>query len=248
MKEMPLPQWKKYELFVARLMREENETGLCVTPNAWITGAISKRKRQIDVVIDLRHDTDNSRRIIVDAKARKRKVDVTHVEAFKGLMEDVEAVHGYLVCPAGFSPAAKLRAEKSVTIRLISLDELEYFDPSTWEKCQRSGCRTGRVFWDGYPELSIGGINISNPSETITLLRSVHMVGKCDRCGRFHVNCLRCKELFSMNDESEHKCQCNPPWFWLTSIESDECGRKSAELHCVSVITGQPTTFTRRPL
>jgi hypothetical protein len=46
----------------------------------------------LDVLIDLRHDTDNSRRLIVDAKKRRRRIDVVQVEAFKGLMEDVGAI------------------------------------------------------------------------------------------------------------------------------------------------------------
>ena len=84
------------ERMIARLAADELPTEYCVTPNARLIGRISGRSRQIDVLIDLRHDTDNSRRVIVDAKRRKRKVDVTDVEAFRGLMDDVGATHGYL--------------------------------------------------------------------------------------------------------------------------------------------------------
>ena len=91
------PDWKKYERLVARLMANQISTDLCVTLNAHVKGIISGRSRQLDALIDSRHDTDNSRRIIVDAKKRTRKVDITHVEAFQGLMEDVGATHGYLV-------------------------------------------------------------------------------------------------------------------------------------------------------
>jgi hypothetical protein len=47
-----------------------------------VVGRISRRSRQTYVLIDLRHDTDNSRRVIVDAKKRTRKIDVTDVETF----------------------------------------------------------------------------------------------------------------------------------------------------------------------
>src|ERR1043165_2529171 len=107
----PSPSWELYERMIARIVADQLSTDLCVTPNARIIGKISGRSRQIDVLIDSRHDTDNSRRIIVDAKKRTRKIDVTDVEAFRGLMEDVGATHGYLVCPTGHTQAAEKRAQ-----------------------------------------------------------------------------------------------------------------------------------------
>ncbi|WP_207092661.1 hypothetical protein [Rhizobium leguminosarum] len=68
--------WKLYERLVARSMADQLSTEFCVTPNASIRGVITGIKRQIDVLIEARHDTDNTRRIIVDAKRRKRKIDV----------------------------------------------------------------------------------------------------------------------------------------------------------------------------
>jgi restriction endonuclease len=81
------PPWELYERMIARLIADQARTDLCVTPNARITGRITGIQRQIDVLIDARHDTDNTRRIIVDAKHRKRKVDVKDVEALLGVME-----------------------------------------------------------------------------------------------------------------------------------------------------------------
>src|SRR3546814_2595130 len=80
--------WKLYERLIARLMADQLSTEFCVTPNASILGAITGIKRQIDVLIEARHDTDNSRRIIVDAKRRKRKIDVKDVETFRGRSEE----------------------------------------------------------------------------------------------------------------------------------------------------------------
>lgn len=62
-----IPGWELYERLIARMMADQIPTDYCVTPNARLTGRISQRSRQIDVLIDLRHETDNSRRIIVDA-------------------------------------------------------------------------------------------------------------------------------------------------------------------------------------
>lgn len=228
------PSWQKYERLIARLLVEQLETGLCVTPNANVLGKISQRSRQLDVLIDARHDTDNSRRIIVDAKMRKRKIDIPQVEAFRGLMEDVDASHGYIVCPVGHTAAAERRAQESVRICLVPLDHLEGFDPSAWPNCLGAKCRHGRVFWDGFPEITMVLVPAADSHGEIRNISHIHYVGKCDRCGRFHVKCLTCNDFFSLDgDEGDHRCKCHLPWFWHGSIENDEEGRPSAELHVV---------------
>lgn len=242
-------EWQRYERLIACLMVNELSTDLCVTPNARVIGSISGRSRQLDVLIDARHATNNARRIIVDAKMRKRKIDVPQVEAFKGLMEDVEATHGYLICPAGHTAAAERRAQELITLCLVPPYHLDGFDPSKWPKCKGPACAHGRVFWDGYPELTLGLVPVgeatASGSQTVPFL---HFVGKCDHCGRFHVQCMTCSEQFSLDDDNgDYRCKCGLPWFWMASIESDERGRRSAELH-VALFTGQLITVDRRAL
>jgi hypothetical protein len=241
--------WEIYERLVAQLMVRDLHPDYCVTVNASVTGLISRERRQIDVLIDVRHDTDNSRRIIVDAKRQRRKVDITQVESLRALMEDVGATHGYLVCPHGHTEAAEKRAQEFISICLLPLEHLENFDPSRWPACLGRNCTRGRVFWDGFPEVYITAqpVNSSDPSDS-TVLPFVHCVGKCDRCGRFHVHCLTCQDLFSLDDdEGDYQCKCALPWFWLASIEHDEQQRKSVELHLV-MGTGKVRTVDRRPL
>lgn len=236
------PDWKNYERLVAQLVAQQLFNEYCVTPNARVAGTISGRNRQIDVLIDFRHDTDNSRRIIIDAKARSRRIDVTHVEAFLGLMADVGATHGYLVCPLGHTEAAQRRAQDAVSIRLLPLDRLENFDPSTWPDCLVEKCRGGKVFWSGYPSVdmhvrpSVGKLN------EMRRISFVHYVGKCDRCHQFHVQCMECRDIFSTpydSDDDGHRCRCGMPWFWLASLETDDVGRTSAELHLVTALHGE---------
>ena len=243
--------WQRYERLVATLIAEQLSTAYCVTPNAKVNGKITHQNRQIDVLIDLRHETDNRQRIIVDAKARKRPIDVTHVEAFQGLMSDVGATHGYLVCANGFSEAALRRAQESVSIRLLPLDRLENFDPSTWPKCLSPNRRAGRIFWDGFPAFDLRvapAAPSANPTRSLTF---VHYVGKCDRCASFHVKCMSCGDIFSPPYDDEHdegiRCKCQNPWFWLASIEQAQDGGKSAELHFVSIL-GTVWTVDRRSL
>ncbi len=232
--------WERYERLVARLISDQLSTAYCVTPNAPVEGKISGRARQIDVLIDSRHTTDNRTRVIIDAKMRTRRVDVTHVEAFLGLMADVGATHGYLICPHGYTPAAERRAQDAVSIRLLPLDRLDNFDPSTWPRCLAPTCRNGRVFWDGYPVIDLALAPLNRTAGERGVVSYVHYVGKCDRCRRFHVKCTVCGDFFSPTYESEDdcgvQCKCRLPWFWLASIEEDAKGHRSAELHLIRSI------------
>lgn len=230
--------WQIYERKIARLLADQLSTDLCVTPNARVEGRITGIFRQIDVLIDARHDTDNSRRIIVDAKRLRRKVDVKHVEEFLGMMEDVGATHGYLVCPAGCSTAAERRAQESVRICLIPIDCIESFDPSSWPRCSDPACGRGGVFWDGYPQLDLKLRSLCDTHETNSVdVAFRYAVGKCDRCGRFHVHCIACDKIFFVHEDEEEdlgrQCRCRGPGFWIASIEQDEHGHRSAELHHV---------------
>src|SRR6266704_4770432 len=94
------PAWKIYERLVASFEVEAADMDASVTPNATLLGSISGVQRQIDVLVDARWDDDLSRRIIFDAKRRSRKV-------FEGLMRDVRASRGVLVCTKGYSEASR---------------------------------------------------------------------------------------------------------------------------------------------
>src|SRR5262249_5035699 len=150
-------------------------------------GRLSDKSRQIDVLLDLRHDTDNSRRVIVDAKRRQRKLDVKDVEAFEGLMKDVGAHHGFLVSSTGYSGAAQRRAQDAITISIVPLEHVEQIDPTRWPRCLGAKCANGRVFWSGYPELSMSLLPISSPKADVEKRTWLHYVGKCDQCGKFHM-------------------------------------------------------------
>src|SRR5258708_16421229 len=203
--------WEVYERFVAHLMMLNLSTDWCVTPNARLQGRVSGGSRQLDVLIDARHTRDDSRRIIVDAKRRKRKIDVTHVEAFLGLMEDVGATHGYLVCPAVHTDAALQLAQQTVSICLIPLTWLAGFDPSCWPQCDDRSCRHGRVFGDGFPEITLTVQAVEKPHVT-PHVPYVHYVGKCDQCGRFHVKCMTCDKLLPLNErDGQHRGECACP-------------------------------------
>jgi hypothetical protein len=80
-----------------------------VAHNVKLDGRRSGTKRQIDVLVteQVGQYTIN---IIIDCKDYKHPVDVKGVEEFAGLLHDVGGQKGVLVCPRGFTAAAKTRA------------------------------------------------------------------------------------------------------------------------------------------
>ncbi|GGN51240.1 hypothetical protein GCM10011349_23630 [Novosphingobium indicum] len=198
------PAWRVYERVAACFEVDAAGMDVTVIPNASLSGAISGVKRQIDVLVDARWEEGLSRRIIYDAKLRKRKLDVTDVEAFEGLMRDVGAARGVLVCTAGWSPAAEARAERLIDIRLLPIEEMDDFDHAAMEPCpncdQRKKGPRGMVFWDGQFPLPLSGW-------------AIIFTGKCDVCRCFAFWCWDCGEKKVVPDDVVHECGCERSWF-----------------------------------
>ncbi len=97
------------ELLVAKIQKQLAPKAE-VQHNVFVDGRLSKRKRQIDVLVRERIGQYEIR-IIIDCKDYNKPIDVKGVEEFAGLLADVGAHKGVLVSPKGFSEAAKTRAE-----------------------------------------------------------------------------------------------------------------------------------------
>lgn len=99
-----------------------------VSHNVHMQGRHTGRKRQVDVLVYEKvgqYDIN----IVIDCKDYKKPIDVKGVEEFAGLLDDVGAQKGVLVCPSGFSEAAKIRA-KGLQIDLYSPIDT---DPHKWQ-------------------------------------------------------------------------------------------------------------------
>lgn len=121
------PDWQKLELLVASI-QQQLAPGAKVTHNAKVEGKLSETLRQVDVLVE--HSIGQYEiRIALDCKDYKTPVDVKAVEEFHGLMVDIAAHRGALVCPAGFTKSAKKRARK-LEIELFSPADT---DPHKWQ-------------------------------------------------------------------------------------------------------------------
>lgn len=223
-KSHPSPAWLVYERCVAAFVHERyGAVDIVVQPNTYLIGSFSKTRRQIDVLIDARWETGVGKRIIVDAKERKRKIDVKDIDSLIGMMQDCRANKAVIVTTSGFTEAAKRRAEDAVDIHILPLDvALEYdwvFEPCLGD-CRHKFTKTeGMVLW----------------AEQILLgLRSgfwlTVQTGKCDSCHNFHVWCWDCGERFAVPNEHVITCSCG--YQWASVMESLESGH-----------TGVPTSI-----
>lgn len=121
------PEWQQLELLVASIQRELSPNAK-VTHNAKLRGHQSEVDRQIDVLVE-QNIGQYLMRIVIDCKDYSTPVDVKGVEEFHGLVQDVGAHKGALVCPAGFTKSAKKRAKK-LEIDLYSPADT---DPHKWQ-------------------------------------------------------------------------------------------------------------------
>lgn len=121
-----MPDFEDLEKLVAKIQQELAPTSK-VLHDQKLIGRKSGRSRQIDVLV-----VDNvgqyEIRIVIDCKDYRKPVDVKSVEEFSGLLDDVGAHKGVLVCPSGFSKSAKTRAE-GLQIALYSPVDT---DPHKW--------------------------------------------------------------------------------------------------------------------
>jgi hypothetical protein len=196
--------WRIYERVAACFEIDAADMDVSVTPNASLVGTISGVKRQIDVLIDARWEDGVKRRIILDAKLRKRKVNVKDVESFEGMMRDVRASRGALVCANGYSKAALRRAEQSIDIRIIGTDEALGIDHAAIDPCPNCAAKKrsrGLVFWDGQFPLPLGQA------------WAIVFTGKCDRCRSFAFWCWDCGEKVVVPDSETYECGCERVWF-----------------------------------
>ena len=119
------PKWRRFEALAAEIQREL-APGATVTRNERIRGKRSGRLREIDIAV--RQSVGQYQLLIViDCKDYKRSVNVTHVEGFIGLLEDVGASQGAIVAARGFTTAAMTRA-RDAGISLYTLIDAEAHD------------------------------------------------------------------------------------------------------------------------
>ena len=236
------PTWRVYERCVSAFCME-NFTSLDATviPNASLVGGINSRKRQIDVLVDRRWYGNSTKRILVDAKMRRRAVDVKQVEAFEGMMKDCGADHGIIVCTNGYTAGARRRAQDLITIMLLNFDDA--VDEFGWQfdACLACGDRgddvPGAVLWDYL---------VTGSGNAWVMLE----VGKCDKCRTFNVCCQDCGTRFYVPDRQVVSCYCEGRQ-WGSIQEGPETGWEGEPESIWLMMreyNDQPVAIDRKPI
>ncbi len=101
--------FKELEELVAKIQKQLAPHAQ-VQHNVLMVGRASKRKRQIDILVKQKIGQYEIN-VVIECKDYKKPVNVKGVEEFYGLLDDVGAQKGVLVCPKGFTKAAKTRAD-----------------------------------------------------------------------------------------------------------------------------------------
>jgi hypothetical protein len=117
------PSWKSFEALIERLEKAFHPNATIVK-NDHLPGHDSGRSREIDVSIRYKLGA-TCLLIVVDCKKRTRKIDLPEVHAFHGLMTDVRANAGSMVCEKGFSKSAKRLAAQH-NIELFTFQDTQH--------------------------------------------------------------------------------------------------------------------------
>jgi hypothetical protein len=123
----PKLEWADYETYIFGTLQRLNP-GAVVRQNVHLMGQ-SGRSRQIDVLVERSAENFNLK-IAVDSKCYKRKVNIKHVEAFLGMLEDIGLKKGVLVTTMGYSKSAYQRAQfgsREVELHILSPERLSEF-------------------------------------------------------------------------------------------------------------------------
>jgi len=124
---MSEPLWKQLEHLVADIQRELAPDAE-VTHNVKIKGRNSEQLRQIDVLVRKRVG-QYEMLIAIECKDYAAPVSVKGVEEFQGLLADIGANKGAMVCPKGFTRSAKKVASRFQIDLFSPIDT----DPHKWQ-------------------------------------------------------------------------------------------------------------------
>jgi hypothetical protein len=115
--------WKSYESYVSGSLKRRFPHAN-VAADQKLKGKKSGVIRQIDVLVTA------SQQVVIDCKCYRRKVDVKHVEAFLGMLDDLDIPHGVLVTTKGYTKAAHARAKndpREIDLQILSPDRLSEY-------------------------------------------------------------------------------------------------------------------------
>jgi hypothetical protein len=193
--------WKEYQYITAELLERAERIGK-IDKNVLLPDKSSGRKRQIDALLEVK-TKGRIIKIVIDAKYRKRKINVNDVGIVSELIDAVGADRGVIICPNGWSSYAKDRSkELGLDLKLVTIeDAIEFFNPGKWKLCPI--CEDDYIILD-----IIGGIDYLETED----VEAAWIAGQCRECGSATVSCQFCGDELDIPYHKAMECHCGNVW------------------------------------
>lgn len=206
------PLWKDFEQDVADHIASRF-AGVKVTHNATLPGVVSKRDRQIDVLVEGTLGGSDIRLVVECKRYATRTLKIGTVDAFAGKLQDVGAELGVLWSFSGFDVGATARAKGAINprIELRTWQDFEDHREINDEFFSAADCPNdecwGEVGWH-----TVEGDESKRALE----------VGHCDQCGTLAGRCPECEEITSLDSSANQCWGCDAEWTVLGTHHGDQ--------------------------
>jgi hypothetical protein len=191
--------WQEYQEAVACFYEQLDGFGE-VRRNVYIPDKVTRQKRQIDVLVELKAK-GHSLSVVIDAKFHRDPIDVKIIEEIAALADAVGASKAVVVAANGWTEPAKIKAEHlSCDLRILTLeDALDLVVADKWMMCPH--CQRDCIVLD-----QDGMLTMQNGFILWWL------AGRCRECKHAIVWCQDCGEQFEIDLEKTVTCYCGHVW------------------------------------
>lgn len=192
--------WQKYEEAASKLFEQLNAGGE-LRRNVSLPDRDTGRARQVDLWWEVELAPEVRIRVLVDAKFRKRPIDVREVEAVCALGNAVGADKCVVVVANGWTePAAEKARRSGIPLKMLTVPEaMEALDVDTWRACGL--CREDAIVLDQVSP------PVVNDGAVVWWLG-----GTCWNCGVHAVECQECGGTLLVEPDTEGECRCGHAW------------------------------------
>lgn len=191
-------EWQRFELDVEKLSKDaaQGDRPATVKRDIKLTGIVSGTPRQVDVLIEGtlgRHPL----RIAVECKHYRKPVGIKTVEAFIGMLIDLDVDRGAMYALNGYTDPARKRAEGShhPHVELYEVDAersepIDYDDLLFPQDCPNPNCYMQIDRWRRFQAQSGEPLDVS----------------VCDSCGTDVIRCFGCGDVVDVSSSAIEQC------------------------------------------
>ncbi len=193
-------KWQEYQEAVVLLYEQADGIGK-VYRNIYLPDQDTGQRRQVDLLLEV-DAKGHQLRILIDAKYRRGKVNVKHLEEVVALSKAVGANKSVLVAANGWSKPAEIKAQYCGTdLVLLNVDEaLELVVPDRWQTCPCCETDCMVLDHDGSLEFDDGSV-------------SIYLAGQCRSCRLAFLWCWACGDEGHLRPGQSHTCGCGHKWY-----------------------------------